>query len=141
MFHEPWAILCTKTRAFKDAYVIPEVMNEIMMNPNDVLVGVANQQLRLHSFREQRPRATLEILFIPVEVCEVVMNMMVGGGYPFGLWATNVPKIRAFKDAYVIPVEALDEMLMDPNVVLVGIPNQHYVCTPSENKGLEPHWR
>ena len=65
-----------------DAYVIPEVMNEIMMNPNDVLVGVANQQLRLHSFREQRPRATLEILFIPVEVCEVVMNMMVGGGHP-----------------------------------------------------------
>ena len=40
----------------------------------------------------------MEIIFIPVEVGEVVMNMMVGGGYPFGLWATNVPKIRAFKD-------------------------------------------
>ena len=80
-----------------DAYVIPVVMNEMMMNPNDVLVGIANQQLRLNSFRDQRPRATLEILFIPVEVCEVVMNMMVGGGHPFELWATNVPKYVRLK--------------------------------------------
>ena len=80
-----------------DDYVIPEVLDEMIMNPNAVLVGIANQQLRLNSFRDQRPRATLEILFIPVEVCEVVMNIMVGGGHPLELWATNVPKYVRLK--------------------------------------------
>ena len=45
-----------------DDYVIPEVLNEMLMDPNVVLVGLPNQQLRLNSFRAQRPRATLEIL-------------------------------------------------------------------------------